>query len=87
MNAGAQSELPTMIIVFRFPFEGERRLRGSLGADRRQAIHYKPARQAAGTLPRIAVNFNVERATIMRARSRQSRQRTEDHQTANYKSP
>ena len=34
-----------MIIVFRFPFEGERRLRGSLSAVGREAVQYQPARK------------------------------------------
>jgi hypothetical protein len=87
MNARAQRELPTMIIVFRFPFEGERRLRGSSGTEGREAVQYKPARKTAGTLPRIALHFNAERATILRARSRQDRQRAQDHKTVNCKSP
>ena len=76
-----------MIIVFRFPFEGQRRLRGSLSAVGREAVQYQPARKTAGTLPGITLQFNAERATILRARSRQDRQRAQDHDTANCKSP
>jgi hypothetical protein len=87
MDPGAQTELPSVIVVLRFPFDCKSGLRVSVSAHRGQAVKDQAARQAAGTLPRVAFNFNAQRASVVWTRAGRRRQNERGNQAANCNLP
>ena len=86
-DAGTQAKLPAMIVVFRFPLDGQCGPCGSIEAHRCESVEDKAAREAAGALPRVAFHFDTQRAAVSGTRARRARQSERGNHAANCKSP
>jgi hypothetical protein len=87
MDTGSQTKLPAVIVVFRFPFNSQGGLCGSFGTHRGKPVKHKAACKAAGALPRVAFDFNAQRAAIVGTGPRKRGQSERGYQTANCNLP
>jgi hypothetical protein len=87
MDAGAEAELPAVIVVLGFPVEGQRGLRISVGAHGGEAVEDQASGEAAGALPGIAFDFDAHRAAVVGAGARGCRDYQRGDETANCNLP
>jgi methyl coenzyme M reductase subunit C len=60
MDGGTQVELPTMIVVVRFPVGGESRTEITIGVESCEPVEDKAAGYAIGIAPGVAFNLHAQ---------------------------
>jgi hypothetical protein len=87
MHAGADPELPAVVVVFRRPADGQGRLRGSISANAREAVEDEATRETAMLREWVAFDFDAQCAAVVGTGARDGWERQYGDETANCNLP
>ena len=87
MRAGAQVELPAMAVIFLLPVDGQGGQGQAARVHAREAVVDEAARDSVGLLPRVALDFDAQRAAVVRARPCLHRHCEADEEKTNCTAP